>query len=67
MPPKKGGAGAGDGESPFEILMGLYAGRFRSYGLPVYPQFDERMKTFEADDVEFEQVIHHPISQFLTD
>jgi hypothetical protein len=55
---KKGGAGAGGDESAMEVLMSIYPKKFYQLGIPMYQGFDEKMKQFMDEDIEFEQV--HP-------
>merc|ERR1712151_561824 len=53
---KKGGGGAGGEESPFEILCNIYPKKFHHLGIPMYSGFDEKMKQFADEDIEFEQL-----------
>jgi hypothetical protein len=41
-----------------EVLMSIYPKKFHQLGIPMYQGFDEKMKQFMDEDIEFEQV--HP-------
>jgi len=53
---EKGGGGAGGEESPFEILINIYPKKFHQLGIPMYAGFDDKMKQFLEEDIEFEQL-----------